>query len=166
MTPEDPAGPANTTSPGTPVTKPRRRRRATTGDGTDEPEIRKPKASSSPAFSRERQELLFKTVSRLVEAFTAMVHVIRRRRLPPGYQGPPLWLADDTDKQVIAGPAASILGRRIPFDNEEASDVLDGITVAVGVAGYVTKNIVAEETLRHPPKPPVITPTPEQGAPA
>ncbi|HEY1178812.1 MAG TPA: hypothetical protein VGF17_21880 [Phytomonospora sp.] len=56
-----------------------------------------------------------------------------------------IWLADDQDVDGIAKPAAAIAARRSP---EVGGDLVDGIALAIAVAGYVVKQFSKLRALR------------------
>lgn len=58
-----------------------------------------------------------------------------------------LWRADEDDVAGIATPTASLLYRRLP-DEAKDSDTLDLLSLALGVAAYVGKNLRRKAELR------------------
>jgi hypothetical protein len=54
---------------------------------------------------------------------------------------PTLWLADAQDVDVISRPGSRIIARHVALGSEaQVSDIADGLEMAVGGVGYVTKN--------------------------
>jgi hypothetical protein len=94
--------------------------------------------SSSPA-SIARHGATAATLQPPIEAVCRMTGLGLHLKLAPGDNG--LWLMDDDDLEMIAGPLASIAARHAPISAGNASDLSDGIELAVGVTGYTLKNM-------------------------
>lgn len=122
-------------------------------------------AGPSPAFiDGSLAEELEKPIGALVGIASLGVHYARRAP-----RDTTLWIADDEDVAMIAGPLSRIAARHSPVGAGEASDLIDGLTAGLGVANYGLKNIRAQAELAHryqaPPQPPPDEPTPYQPVP-
>jgi hypothetical protein len=84
-------------------------------------------------------EQSIKTLSGLVASFIATED---ERQAEPD-----LWRADEDDVEAISAPAARIIWRRLPED-AKGSDPIDILHMALGVAGYVGKNMAVRRRLR------------------
>lgn len=92
---------------------------------------------STPASSRRG----FPRASEVFERVLKQVGKFLHRRLTPG-DAQAIWLADEQDLAEIVEPAAAIVDRHVRIgDGVLANDVVDGFCVALGVAGYVDKNV-------------------------
>lgn len=67
--------------------------------------------------------------------------LLHRRLTPDAKFGPnEVWQVDEGDVENIAGPVASIIGRRSPTGLAGDSDVADLLQLTTGVGGYVIAN--------------------------
>jgi hypothetical protein len=83
-------------------------------------------------------------VTRGVAMASRLVH---RFAATPAEQEYGLWLADGDDLQDIAGPAASLVWRRIPAE-ARSSDLVDVIQLGFALFGYVSKNFAHRQDIR------------------
>lgn len=113
----------------------------------DEPPAAGPsrrRSGASPASSLASSKAIAEAAERVVMILTEAAHQF-------GTAGDPLaqdleiWRADEQDVTGIATPAAAIASRRSP---EVGGDLVDGIALAIAVAGYVVKQFHKLHALR------------------
>ncbi len=110
------------------------------------------RTTSSPASTAD--PLAFVELARTVVGLASLLVRLWRQRRIPGLP-PKAWLADDEDQAAIGDPLARIAARHTPLTGEGSSDVVDGLGVLVGTAGYTLKGLDVEAELAPPLPAPV-----------
>jgi hypothetical protein len=102
------------------------------------------KAGTSATKKKKLKPLLRKAV----ETLGAQLHTFGTAPESPE-RDVGLWLADKEDQAGIGDPLTSILSRRVP-NGVDNPDVTDGIDLALGLLGYVMKNLQLRAAVRVP----------------
>lgn len=99
------------------------------------------RASTDRTVPRANWQDLMPMIGALVGMASLAVRWVRSRRrpLPEG-----VWIADEEDQAAIAAPLARMAARRSPIGSGESADLVDGVEVLVGAAGYAMKNLEHE----------------------
>jgi hypothetical protein len=105
---------------------------------------RRRKSGASPASSLASKAALEAAARRVVLVVTEAAHAGLTAGDPLA-QDAEVWIADEQDLDGIATPAAAIASRRSP---EVGNDLVDGIALAIAVAGYVVKQFSKLRTIR------------------
>lgn len=120
-------------------------------------------APSTRSSARERLRALKKTAEAAVATAGGFAHrFLTRPATLPRESG--LWLPDEDDVEAISDPLASLASRRTP-KGAENPDVTDLIRLALGLVGYVAKQLDQLEQLRaYQHEEPQPAPPPDAGA--
>jgi hypothetical protein len=119
------------------------------GDGADSPAT----PSAPRSTGRAKLRAIKETVRQAVATATGAAHQLLTRDGTPEREAG-LWLPDDDDLEAISDPLAGLASRRAP-SGVDNPDVTDLVRLALGVAGYLIKqmNVRAQIASYYAPEP-------------